>query len=114
VRPPHPKSLRQHGIPGRLCRQLLATLAAPSGDDRPAGTGAHPQAEAVRLRTPAVVPVAKPLGPRKAPSMSGGTDGRGPALLARRTPWRPLGRLYVTGGPPLRATCPAVIAKHSP
>jgi len=114
VRPPHPKSLRQHGIPDRLCRQLLATLAAPSGDDRPAGTGAHPQAEAVRLRTPAVVRLESPLAHGKAPSMSVVTEIRGPARFVRSTSWRPLGPLYGTGRAPLRAKCPAVIAERSP
>src|SRR3954447_23804525 len=35
--------------------ELLATLAPTAGDDRPAGAGAHPQPEAVRLGPTAVV-----------------------------------------------------------
>src|SRR3954464_3741401 len=35
--------------------ELLATLAPTAGDDRPAGAGAHPHPEAVRLGPTAVV-----------------------------------------------------------
>jgi hypothetical protein len=114
VRPPHPKSLRQHGMPDRLRRQFLATLTAAGGDDRPAGAGAHPQAEAVRFGTPTVVRLEGPLAHGKAPSMSVVAEVRGPARFARSTTWRPLGPLYGTGRVPPQAKCPAVIAKRSP
>src|ERR1700759_2575474 len=41
--------------------ELLAALAPPAGDDRPAGAGAHPQPEAVGLRPAAVVRLVRAL-----------------------------------------------------
>src|SRR5947199_8290384 len=41
--------------PAASGRELGAALGAPRGENGPAGTGAHPQAEAVGLRAPAVV-----------------------------------------------------------
>lgn len=83
-------------------RQLGAALAAPSGDDRATGTGAHAEAEPVGLRTAAVVRLEGPLHCR-APGSSGVTrtpasrcTGRcrtvGPAQVAGAPAGGPAGR----------------------
>jgi hypothetical protein len=64
----------EHGKPGegtlrRSGRQLAASLVATRGQDRPTSSGAHPQAEAVRLRAPTVIGLEGPLTHGSAPSL---------------------------------------------
>src|SRR4051794_41184573 len=47
--------------------ELLATLAPATGEDRPARAGAHPQPEAVRLGSPAVVRLERALAHEELP-----------------------------------------------
>jgi hypothetical protein len=54
VPPPHPVTGRQHASRGSD-RDAGAALAAPRGDDRSPGAGAHPQPEAVLLVATTVV-----------------------------------------------------------
>jgi hypothetical protein len=49
--------------------QFAATLTSPCGDDRPSGTGAHAQPEAVRFGTPAVVRLEGALAHGQTPSL---------------------------------------------
>jgi hypothetical protein len=55
-----------------LRRELLAALAAASGQDRTSCTGAHTKAEAMRLGTLAVVRLESPLAHGGTPRHSGG------------------------------------------
>ena len=59
---------------------LAAALAAASGEDRPAGTGPHPQTETVRLRTAARVRLVRTLslGHPRIPSRKEGRQRRRP------------------------------------
>ena len=49
------------GLRAPLDGEALAALPATAGQDRAAGTGAHPQSEAVRLVTTTVVRLVRPL-----------------------------------------------------
>src|SRR5918996_5085001 len=61
--------------------ELLATLAPAGGDDRPAGTGAHPQPEAVGLGPPAVVRLERALAHEVLPLHD--VDGARPSVDGR-------------------------------
>ena len=52
---------RQHRVATASDREALAALATPTGQDRAAGAGAHPQAESVHLVAPAVVRLVRTL-----------------------------------------------------
>ena len=67
--------------------QRLTALAPPGRDDCPAGTGAHPQPEAMRLRAAAVVRLESPLAHSRAPS--GDRFGSSGRPEARSTPHAP-------------------------
>lgn len=57
--------------------ELGATLAATGGDDRPTGASAHPETEAVGLRTTAVVRLEGTLRHEKTPGGEPHADARG-------------------------------------
>jgi hypothetical protein len=82
-----PPGGRQH----RLGRELGASLAATRRQDRPTGTGAHPQAEPMGLRPPTVVRLERALA-------HGALQNRG--RRQARSPWPFLGDGLRYGGRP--------------